>query len=196
MTGSPADILAAARLNKVGPYLALEEEWLKGWTGPAEWLDTFRDPDGRWVVSAYGAGGMANGAPAERLRLDTRRPEVRHLLCDLGIAPEWARKSAVACWCAGMGVEPAVVFPEWEDVHFVQVQSWQRRTSRSGWAIGVFRSGWQVAIGGLTVAGGPETCALGRACANLAALRARCILAEKDGLYVPLADGGIGWWAT
>jgi hypothetical protein len=62
-------------------HIPARPEWLEGWCGPVEWLDFLRSDYGTWVRSAYGAGGMANGAPTDRVRLDPSRPEVRDLLC-------------------------------------------------------------------------------------------------------------------
>ena len=93
------EILAAARANPVGPYVPAREEWLRWWTGPVEYLDKFHDPAGRRVVSAYGAGGMANGAPVDRIRLALRRPECRDLLVRHG-CPAWARDVPAAVWAA------------------------------------------------------------------------------------------------
>lgn len=88
-------------------YIPAREDWLKGWCGPVEWLDTFRVPEGRWVCSAYGAGGMANGAPAERIRLDPRRPEVRDMLARALGLPMFVRSGpyAIPCawWCGATG---------------------------------------------------------------------------------------------
>jgi len=92
---SAADILTAARANPLSPIVPAREEWLKDWTGPVLWLDTFRTREGKWVASAYGPGGMANGAPAERIRLDLRRPEVRDRLVRCG-APPIVRDSVAA----------------------------------------------------------------------------------------------------
>lgn len=203
---SPAEILAAARSNVVGSYVPAKDEWLKGWTGPAE-EQYMPIPIIAWTPIAllgrrhgyrhdhhlaHGLG-IERGVRAENIRLDTRRQEVRHLLCDLGVAPEWARGSAVACWCAGVGVAPEIVFPAWALMDR-RSKPWERTMGQPGVIVGVYRFGWVVKVGGRVVAKGPETGDLGRACADVAALRARCILTEPDGYYVPLADGGIGWW--
>lgn len=211
---TPLDILAAARRNQVGPYVPAKEGWLKGWTGPVELLcqpeDTcpFDSLEGwedtvwsRWrVLHPDGNRWFHLGARdyTIRLRLDTRRPEVRHLLCDLGVAPEWARKSAVACWCAGMiglvrtagpwvGLPIGSPEPKWCERRAPGSDRPTARADVNGWAVGN--------DSGEVVVYGPETGDLGRACADLAALRAGCILEEADGWYVPLVDGGFGWWA-
>lgn len=53
---------------------------LDGWTGPVVWFDKFPSrtyPEGQWVTSAYGAGGMANGTDPTRILLPLTRPECR-----------------------------------------------------------------------------------------------------------------------
>ncbi len=55
---------------------------LTGWCGPVLWFDTFGRKSlnagggGEWIVSAYGSGGLANGASLDRIRLDPQREEV------------------------------------------------------------------------------------------------------------------------
>lgn len=81
------------------PYIPATAPLIDGWTGPVEWLDTFRTSEGVWRVSAYGSGGMANGADSARIHLDVRRREVQHLICDRMGLPAWQRESG---WCAAM----------------------------------------------------------------------------------------------
>ena len=205
MIGSPTDLLAAARSNPVGPYLPVTWDLLAKigeWIGPAEcYANGFmvHDHVDRWDLAPlhmcveYAEFNIGREHVPTHVRLDTRRREVQHLLCDLGVAPEWARKSAVACWCAGMGVSPIGTMPLWarnSTLHdFERVGVLASTLAPSGWSIVRHRT-----VDIRPLAKGPETGALGRACADIAALRARCILAEKDGLYVPLHDGGFGWW--
>ena len=229
---TPIEQLAAARLNVVGPYLPAREEWLKGWTGPVEYLDHEAAENGdadesTWRPAITNALGMVwyeddacEWRPADRdrptLRLDTRRAEVRHLLCDLGIAPEWARKSAVACWCAGMGVRIVKEFPPWRQ-RDPRRQDFERVGANDGRYLHVAAGGqmsgfmgdtdrkwvpwWRWSLSRfdghfVTVAEGREdTPELARAASDVAALANAHILIEPDGYYVPLADGGIGWWA-
>ena len=198
---TPIEQLAAARLNVVGPYLPAKEEWLKGWTGPVEWLDTFRDPNGRWTLSAYGDGGMANGVSAERIRLDARRLEVRDLLVRLG-CPEWAREVPAAVWAWGMGVAPRQALPLPSVVNTRSLcDTYGGRTlwwcdtpeSRDYFIapVGPEHSGW-ACMGRVGMETGDEALD----CIRVAGLAERMIVREPDGCYVPLADGGIGWWAN
>lgn len=221
MTGSPAEQLAAARSNVVGPFLPAQDGWLKGWTGPVQVRRDHPDePDGIWDDGAWREdctdSGLVVTEDHSRIRLDTRRPEVRHLLCDLGIAPEWARKSAVACWCAGMGVRIVKEFPPWRQ-RDPRRQDFERVGANDGRYLHVAAGGqmsgfmgdtdrkwvpwWRWSLSRfdghfVTVAEGREdTPELARAASDVAALANAHILTEPDGCYVPLADGGIGWWA-
>lgn len=50
---------------------------LVGWTGPVDMLGLRLALPDEWVTTAYGNGGMANGADPKRLRLNCLRPEVQ-----------------------------------------------------------------------------------------------------------------------
>lgn len=196
---TPAETLAAARLSPVGPYATPRPEWLDGWCGPVEWLDTFSEPVGRWVVSTYGAGGMANEAPIERIRLDLRRHECRDLLCRHG-CPAWARDvpAAVWAWVGGVEVRQIAWAPTFTNARCCAFSlgdrpAWWTATpgDRDAFTDPVSDGhlGW-AACG----EHGPETGDEARVCIILAALRAGCVLEEADGWCVPLVGGGVGWW--
>ena len=59
---------------------------LDGWAGPVTYQDYHYArgelTKGRWVPSACGAGGMANGVAPDHIRLDPSRREVRLRLAD------------------------------------------------------------------------------------------------------------------
>jgi len=178
-------------------YIPARPEWLEGWCGPVEWLDTFRDPNGKWTRRAYGAGGMANGAPADRVRLEPSRPEVRDLLCRRLSLPdshrigEWAIPLA---WWAGRS-ERAVrcVLPVWACVEKHPMKPWTRtgRLTSPDW-IEVFATGWHLVLADRYAARGPETGDAGKLAADTAALAHDCALLTSDGaiLLPPLVAGG------
>lgn len=220
---TPIEQLAAARLNVVGPYLPAREEWLKGWTGVVIRLTemgedsdpragdigytTGRTSDrGELVETAAWQSGSRRRWPAiSWLGIDPRRPEVRDRLVRCG-APAWARDIPAALWVWAMtGKVPRFVLREWDEAWSPRVDRWSAgpvngaclstmvpdaRLELEDWL------GWKFRAPADAPQSGPETGAIGRAHADLAALRARCILIEPDGCYVPLADGGIGWWAA
>lgn len=127
---TPAEQLAAARQNVVGPYLPAKAEWLDGWCGPVLGPDgvpgAITGPDHRPEDERYGPYNVAaadlygwefgdtRSCKADELLLDVHRPEVRDHLVRLG-CPEWARDVPAAVWCWGMGVEVADVAPRWND---------------------------------------------------------------------------------
>lgn len=204
----PADILAAARQNVVGPYLLAWWEWLMGWVGPVQFLcrpgDTspndsldgwedastctgshLRHPDGGRLVAVADV--------VDRIRLDVHRPEVRDHLVRLG-CPEWARDvpAGVWAWGSGCAVSYALRAWEWDQRPGVGKRPrWVRRSNEGPRA--VLRStdtGWFYSADIC----GPETGDEGRACADLAALNAGCILRVEGGWLVPLPGGGIGFF--
>jgi hypothetical protein len=108
---SPADILAAARQNVVGPYLPARREWLegRGWIGPVV-ADT-----GRAYPWRFEAGERPYSQQViNSIRLDVHRPEVRDHLVRCG-CPEWVRDVPAAVWAWGMGVEVVDVITPWND---------------------------------------------------------------------------------
>lgn len=181
---SPTETLAAARLNQVGPYLPVTWDLLAKigeWIGPAEcYANGFmvQDHVDRWDLAPlhmcvdYVQANQGDDEVPSHVRLDTRRPEVRHLLCDLGVAPEWARRSAAACWVAGSGVGVAGLLPAWTKATWSSGEVTWSRGNRTG-----------------------DIATDDRQSNDLTSLRYKNILTEPDGYYVPLADGGIGWWA-
>lgn len=217
------DILTAARENPVSPYVPARAEWLEGWCGPiiasvdlygdilhAVQLRTGEMLGLHEIHFRYGGVVMDADVPLSAIRLDLRRREVRHLLVDHG-CPAWARDVPAAVWAWASGVEIRELLdpwipPPWSD-GFVHLRSRHGAEptvnagavvddrcdpgDEPGWCLqprgGVFRR--------TALTSGPETGADGRACADLAALRAGCVLEEADGWYVPLVGGGVGWWA-
>lgn len=186
---TPAEQLAAARGNVVGPYVPAREEWLEGSIVPIRWRGV---RDGPWRMGVWGPLGSSSEAPVWGIvtstdghdvgyekALDLTRPEVQdHLV--RGGAPAWARDIPAALWVWATGVEPKVVFPKWVAVdHFAN--PWERAMGLPGLIVGVYRFGWRVEVGGKVVATGPETGPEGMACADVAALRIGCILEEPDG---------------
>lgn len=175
-------------------------ELLAGWTGPVWWLDTFRNPEGKWIVSAYGAGGMANGAALERIRLDTSRPEVIDRIARVYSLPDWQRASGWApalTWFRAMSGRP---------VRQVDTSQWRRdfrESDRDSRGHGDAPSRWVDARGWRCCVRppfgedfrGPETGDAGKAAADLAALAHDCALIDVvDGREVltlpPLVAGG------
>lgn len=79
-------------------HIPATADLLAGWTGPVIYGDIFpANTPVRWVVSAYGAGGMANGTDLKGIRLDPRRPEVAHRIADVA-------RAGVGCeTCGGLG---------------------------------------------------------------------------------------------
>lgn len=194
---TPAERLAAARSNVVGPYVPAREEWLRGVVVPAV-TDTGRAAvvfgldggRGYWFdIDGY----ASDFGDAESLRLDLRRPEVRDLLIRRG-APAWARELSVALWVwASIGGTVHVCRPWGEDFPGM----WWRHPAVHGTYTTIHGSptGWagaEMSPGRLTQ--GPETGPEGRAFADLAALSRGCILEEAGGWLLPLPDGGIGFW--
>lgn len=205
---TPIEVLIAARSNNlVGPHLTPKPEWLVRWTGPVE---VYIGPDTGWIPAA-----LLDGSPVFVLhaglprRLDCRRPEVRDLLVRHG-CPAWARDVPPAVWCWGMGVEIVdVLMPyhesenhERDGVQWIRRRAFDPKNQGGGIWVGEYPDclggfGWQNSCVPSTDprtiwTQGPETGALGRACADIAALRDRCLLEEADGWYVP--GNEIGWW--
>lgn len=197
---TPIEVLIAARNILVGPYLTPKPEWLIGWTGPVE---VYIGPDTRWIPAALLDGStvfaLHEGLPQ---RLDCRRSEVRDLLVRHG-CPAWARDVPPAVWCWGMGVGP--LRPPHSVWKVKDGQAYHyREVDRKYLYLGELFAfdaddpdnlvGWEVKgdFNEDRLSAGPETGALGRACADLTALRDRCLLEEADGWYVP--GNEIGWW--
>lgn len=198
---TPAETLAAARLNVVGPYVPARVEWLEGWCGPAnvrevnDWFDGVVVGGGAsaHLARVHRDGRPGRGTPstalydiAENVRLDLRRPEVQDHLVRCG-APEWARKLPAALWVWATSGKVPLVLREWTKGARKDV-----RGSSYDYTI-CNEQGWLVYVGG-DGNEGPETGPEGMACADLANLRAGCVLAEPDGWLVPLPDGEIGFW--
>ena len=207
---TPAETLAAARGNVVGPYVPAREEWLEGCIVPIRWRGV---RDGPWRMGVWGPLGSSSEAPVWGIvtstdghdvgyekALDLTRPEVQDHLVRRG-APEWARKLPAALWVwAVSGKVMEDVLKPWEPWYGrAEIRIGTRKTRRctlSPTASGCWEWSYDVVapehrqIVCATVETGPE----GMACADLAALRAGCILEEPDGWLVPLPDGGIGFW--
>lgn len=177
---SPADILAAARQNIVGPYLPARKEWLEGWAGP---------------VLGYGWGfGDTRSRKADELLLDVRRPEVRDHLVRLG-CPEWARDVPAGVWAWGMGASVVRALLAWQPLNGSPDNAHYRPTTNNEWAATVGPEGWCLDLPRpARRMRGPETGDEGRACADIAALNAGCILRVEGGWLVPLPGGGIGFF--
>lgn len=197
---TPAEQLAAARGNVVGPYVPAREEWLKGSIVPIRWRGV---RDGPWRMGVWGPLGSSSEAPVWGIvtstdghdvgyekALDLTRPEVQDHLVRRG-APEWARKLPAALWVwAAVGYLPDALCQWYRSAQMM------RKGLRDDdyWLVHALTDGWKVyALHGLE-ASGPETGAEGMACADVAALRAGCVLEEPDGWLVPTPDGGIGFW--
>lgn len=199
------------------PFVSATEVPLLGWTGPVEWLDTFRNPESVWRVSAYGAGGMANGTDPARVRLDTRRREVQHLLCDRLALPEWVCGSewcAALVWWAGVAGRPlSDVLGVWRLVTeanpdtgatWIRQRLYDPRNQGGGlWACELVQPwrawAWENSCVYDHATGlwrrGPETGDAGKAAADAAALAHDCALLNiVDGRLVltlpPLVAGG------
>lgn len=196
---SPADILAAARQNVVGPYLPAKAEWLEGHVGPFM-LATDSVPyvavsrivrtDGRvgYVCASCTTPSVTIHAIAENIRLDARIPSVRDHLVRHG-CPEWARDVPAAVWCWGMtGVAPTRLRCQWREVyrHYAD-PAVPISADATVWC----RSEQAPNNGGHRLFADD---AEGRACADVAALNAGCILREPGGWLVPMPDGGIGFF--
>lgn len=201
---TPAETLAAARSNVVGPYVPATEALLAGWVGPINIAREAGDPPsaylcGVWLSNAaeiigerigYGVSDDFGNSDYTRIRLDLRRPEVRDLLVRRG-APAWARDIPAALWVwAAVGYLPDALCQWYRSAQMM------RKGLRDDdyWLVHALTDGWKVyALHGLE-ASGPETGPEGMACADVAALRAGCVLEESDGWLVPTPDGGIGFW--
>jgi len=219
---SPADILAAARLNPVGPYLPAREEWLTGWTGPltvrASGVSGTRpagglhpaiacdggvlyddDPSGEpgWQYVDRSDIGAEWGTVAEVL-LDARRSEVRALLIRHG-CPEWARDVPAAVWAWGNGAGPWDAYGRWgsdRGLHYRDPVCGHHRVWVYDTAAGIEGGyGWAFGHPAEGSTKGSETGPEGRALVDVTALRGMCVLEEPGGWYVPLPGGGVGWWA-
>lgn len=213
---SPADILAAARANAVGPYLPAKVEWLDGWCGPLT-ADVEHYGVGLSCIQAPGRHGPMMGlfevhfrfggivmdaeVPLSTIRLDTRIPAVRDHLVRLG-CPEWARDVPAAVWCWGMGVEvrdalepskhPGRHGYRYGREYLIEVGDdlyVSRHNYRKGWRLGLPVHARPFGVRDL--AEGPETGDEGRACADVAALNAGCILRVEGGWLVPLPLEGM-----
>jgi len=215
---SPADILAAARQNVVGPYLPARREWLDGWCGPLT-ADVEHYGVGLSCIQAPGRHGPMMGlfevhfrfggivmdaeVPLSTIRLDTRIPAVRDHLVRLG-CPEWARDVPAAVWAWGTnGKAPRMVLGAWDDAWAPRMDRWStspvngvcastmipdRAEALEDWA------GWMFRLPANSPSSGPETGDEGRACADVAALNAGCILRVEGGWLVPLPGDGVGYF--
>ena len=209
---TPAEQLAAARERVVGPHLPAREEWLRGWASSVMWRVS---PNTDVLETAIATGFVFNGRAElrltngttmqrpDRIRLDVHRPEVRDHLVRLG-CPEWERDVPAAVWCWGMtGKAPRMVLRAWDDAWAPRMDRWSaspvngacistmvpdRTVALEDWA------GWMFRLPANSPSSGPETGDEGRACADVAALNAGCILRVEGGWLVPLPDGGIGFF--
>lgn len=229
--GSPAEVLADARRNQVGPFLPAREEWLAGWAGPlladiehygmnVHAVQTRTGDFNGFHEVHFRHGGVCMDAEVALscIRLDVRRPEVRDHLVRLG-CPAWARDVPAAVWAWGMGVRPAALLGQWDTdppTHGFHCRKPLLNTRVPGGYLlrheafdGNVVNGECTGFSALHPSW--ATCGLsGRAplhdcrpAADLAALRAGCILEEAGdprdptkppGWYVPLLGGGVGWW--
>lgn len=194
---TPADILAAARLAPLSPVVPAREEWLEHWVGPVLVHRHHPDvPAGFWDDGAYIGGwadsGLVRTCDQERMRLDLRRREVRHRLVDCG-APGWCMESVAGMLAWVMLGSALARLPNWTEVDH-PASPWTRRDD---WMAPTFtestRVGWTAVHNARFLGRGPEAGLDGRACADLAALRAGCVLEEADGWYIPLPGGAVGW---
>lgn len=213
---TPLETLAAARLSPVGPYVPARVDWLREWRGPV----MVAESDLVWTYCGRRRGLHFVAAPTfdhhdvvgdddilrvENIRLDLRRPEVRDLLVRHG-CPAWARDVPAAVWAWANGVVPTAVLRAWDDTWAPRADRWSAAPIQGACICTVTppygdldsdRPGWRFSLRGNAQNGpqnGTETGDLGRACADLAALRERCLLEEVDGWYVPHPNGGVGWW--
>lgn len=199
---TPAEQLAAARSNVVGPYVPATEALLVGWVGPINIAREAGDPPsaylcGVWLSNAaeiigerigYGVSDEYGNPDYARIFLDLRRPEVRDRLVRRG-APAWARDVAPALWVwVTSGKVPTMLGRPHGSYRYAAVGE-----VLSAYRLSPATRGWEVFVGGAFTEG-PETGPEGMACADLAALAAGCILEEADGWLLPLPDGGIGFW--
>lgn len=200
---TPAEQLAAARQNVVGPYLPAREEWLRGWAGSVMWRVS---PNTDVLETAIATGFVFNGRAElrltsgttmqrpDRIRLDTRLPEVRDHLVRLG-CPEWARDVPAAGLAWGMGVSVVRALLAWQPLNGSPDNAHYRPTTNNEWAATVGPEGWCLDLPRpARRMRGPETGDEGRARADLVALRAGCILRVEGGWLVPLLGGGIGFF--
>ena len=206
---TPAEQLAAARQNVVGPYLPAREEWLRGWAGSVMWRVS---PNTDVLETAIATGFVFNGRAElrltngttmqqpDRIRLDVHRPEIRDHLVRLG-CPEWARDVPAAVWGWGMGVDVKAALGGWfthpwdptrkrQTIACDHLHMHWPFVDADGWRLPTFPGGRP----GPHRASGPETGDEGRACADLAAIHAGCILRVEGGWLVPMPDGGIGFF--
>ena len=190
---TPADILAAARLSPLSPVVPAREEWLEHWVGPVLVHRHHPDvPAGFWDDGAYIGGwadsGLVRTRDQERMRLNLRRPEVRDRLVRCG-APEWCRDSVAGMLAWVVGGKASGLGMSWVHAPVDTLWTWRRpEPRRVAPIVSVGSHGWSVFS-----LGGPETGPEGRTCADLAALRAGCVLTEPNGWYIPLPDGAVGW---
>ena len=216
------DPLTLARATPLGPYVPATEAMLDGWVGPVlvdidgalvpgsliapdtrpeaeragPWTVYPRDDDWPDLHDAY---KLARSCRTEDIRLDTRRPEVRWRLVDLGLLPHALRDHPGAAVAAGMGVRPGPILPEWEPGGD-PMRPWTR--TPDPWLCPAYaealHGGWRLVLGDARslryiAASGPETGPAARLAADLAALRLGCVLEEPDGYLIPLPGGGVGF---
>lgn len=195
---TPTDILAAARANPLSPVVPAREAWLKDWIGPV--LAPAGAENGDYIESAIVGtdGGRAywycieadrfDFGDGEDLRLDLRRPEVRDRLVRCG-APEWCQDNVAGMLGWVIGGKASGLGRSWVHVPVDTLWTWRRpEPRRVGPIVSVGSHGWSVFS-----LRGPETGPEGRTCADLAALRAGCVLEETDGWYIPIPGGAVGW---
>ena len=164
-----------------------------GDTSPNDSLDGWEDAStctGSHLRHPDGGRLVAVADVVDRIRLDVHRPEVRDHLVRLG-CPEWARDVPAAVWAWGNGVPVASALVRWSGMGWMG-RDWGRGCPQ--FMCVVNSDGWKLGFNGGTVASGPETGDEGRACADLAALNAGCILRVEGGWLVPLPGGGIGFF--
>ena len=157
-----------------------------------------------FALAALAGVVMDADVPLSAIRLDTRRPEVRDHLVRMG-CPAWARDVPAGVWAWGMGAHVIGEVGRWADGARPAIgdlprgaAEWIGTDAARAWdelsmCAGGWR-GWALYVAGAQQQG-PETGDLGRACADVAALRAGCILREPGGWLVPLPRGGVGFFA-
>ena len=190
---TPTDILAAARLSPLSPVVPAREEWIQGWRGPVLLAGQratvfWTSSDGRRVGVITDELREEGTYLAGLLSLDLRRPEVRDRLVRCG-APEWCRDSVAGMLAWVVGGKASGLGMSWVHAPVDTLWTWRRpEPRRVAPIVSVGSHGWSVFS-----LGGPETGPEGRTCADLAALRAGCVLTEPDGWYIPLPGGAVGW---
>jgi hypothetical protein len=193
--------------------LPADDVLLRGYCGPCDMLGLhLRRPD-EWVTTAYGNGGMANGADHARLRLNCALPAVRDHVARLMAAsgaPIWhlldthgskltAAQSAVLVswsyrsWRRGGPVLRGVLAPYYDAID----NGWGRvDLVGAGVSVGVFPhvrengQGWYVAFHGTddtpdVDVSGPETGPEARARADAAALAHNFAYLDGDTVVTP-----------